>query len=116
MKRLRGGVLLYEIWQQFLQKANKTLTRRIAHYSGHESTVINLLRVLQVADQATYTPEYGALIALELHCDLSGNFFVEVRTTSTRSKLNYKTDLPILFKYKNRFITTLIHTRISRSG
>lgn len=68
MTRIRGGPLLTDIVEQMEQKENKNLTRNIAIYSGHDSTLANLMKALDVIDQTTVIPNYGATLALELHC------------------------------------------------
>lgn len=84
MKRIRGGPLLTDIYQQMLQKQINALTRNFAIYSAHDSTVVNLMRALNVTEQTTNTPDYGAAVALELHCPVNQECHVKVsRSTAS---------------------------------
>lgn len=69
MTRIRGGPFLTDVFQQMQQKQRRKLSRKIAIYSAHDDTISNVMRALNVIDQTTVTPEYGATLALELHCD-----------------------------------------------
>lgn len=79
MKRIRGGPLITDIYQQMLQKQNGTLTRNFSIYSAHDSTISNVMRALNVDDKNASTPDYGATMAFELHCGRSKKCFVKVR-------------------------------------
>lgn len=68
MTRIRGGPLLTVILQQMFQKQNGSLSRNFAIYSAHDSTLCNIMRALNVINQTTPTPDYGATLAFELHC------------------------------------------------
>lgn len=84
MTRIRGGPLLTDMVEQMEQKQNGNLTRNIAIYSAHDSTLANLMKALDVIDQTTVIPNYGATLALELHC---GNY---VECIVKVSKLNVR--------------------------
>lgn len=91
MKRMKAGPLLTEIVKQMTKKRNRELLttesvnsveleqllgkhygdkandRRIAIYSGHDVTLASLIRGLNVVDQTTRKPDYGAVLGIELH-------------------------------------------------
>lgn len=61
MKKARGGSLLTEI-TDIMQ--NSSLT--ISVYAGHDVTLVNLISVLNLADQLTEDPKYASTVAVEL--------------------------------------------------
>lgn len=67
MKRMHGGALLKEILDNINQKINGTLkpNRKLFLYSGHDLTVVSLMRVLGFDD--LLKPEFGASIFIEHH-------------------------------------------------
>lgn len=89
MTRIRGGPLLTDMFEQMVQKQSGNLTRNIAIYSAHDSTLSAVLKALDVINQTTYTPEYGAALAIELHCGRGNQCNVEVSkiTHLTKSEL-----------------------------
>lgn len=68
MTRIRSGPWLTDVYQQMEQKQIGNLTRNIALYSAHDSTLSAIMKGLGVSNQTTYTPKYGAALCLELHC------------------------------------------------
>lgn len=36
-------------------------------YSGHDVTLVNVMRALQIIEQTSKKPDYGATLAIELH-------------------------------------------------
>lgn len=87
MTRIRGGPFLTDVFQQMQQKQRRELSRKIAIYSAHEDTISSVMKALNVIDQATVTPEYGAALALELHCDDGMECIVKVSKSQFLSAL-----------------------------
>lgn len=69
MKKVKGGALLTEILDNMTKKRGRTLTpnRSIFIYSGHDVTLVNLMRALDIIDQTTMKPDYASALVLELH-------------------------------------------------
>lgn len=68
LKRIKGGPLLKKILDDSLAKANNSQShkeRKMYSFSGHDSTVSNLLLALKVWDEQV--PMYNILAMLELH-------------------------------------------------
>lgn len=78
MTRIRGGPLLTVILQQMVQKQNGPLSRNFAIYSAHDTTLGNLMKALNVINQTTPTPDYGATLAFELHCGIVDECIINV--------------------------------------
>lgn len=63
MKMARGGSLLTEISKSMLH-LNESV--KVSIYSGHDVTLVNLISVLNLADQLQEEPKYAATLAVEL--------------------------------------------------
>lgn len=50
-----------------IQYQDKSADRSIALYSGHDITLISLLRALNLTEQTSSKPDYGAALGIELH-------------------------------------------------
>lgn len=69
MKLVRGGPLVSRIFDQMLHKQNrKAPNKSIYIYSGHDATLMSVMRLLNLTNQTTRKPDYGATLAFELHC------------------------------------------------
>lgn len=69
MRRIRGGPVLTDMLKQMKHKQEGKLTRNIAIYSAHDTTLNFLQNALNVIDQTTIMEDYAATLALELYCD-----------------------------------------------
>lgn len=91
MKRMKAGPLLTEIVAQMTKKRNgemvhsdsaitsviddlanvkygdKAFARTIAVYSGHDVTLVSLMRALDVIEQTSRKPDFAATLSFELH-------------------------------------------------
>lgn len=81
MKKIRGGAILTEFLNniehfKLLQQIERTtimpttttpINKSIFIYSGHDTTIVSLFRVLDVIEQTTMSPDYATTIVLELH-------------------------------------------------
>lgn len=70
MKLTRGGPLLTEIANSMSLKSDKIvglISPNISIYSGHDVTLVNLMSVLNVANQLEQEPKYAATLAVELY-------------------------------------------------
>lgn len=69
MKKVKGGALLTEIIDHMTKKRSRTLTpnRSMFIYSGHDVTLVNMMRALDIIDQTTMKPDYASALVLELH-------------------------------------------------
>lgn len=65
MKRIRGGYLLAEIYSDMRNRCAKN-DITVKFYSGHESTLVNLMNTLGIIDATSSLPHYGAALAIEL--------------------------------------------------
>lgn len=114
MTRIRGGPFLTDVFHQMQRKQRGELSRKIAIYSAHDDTLSNVMKALNVINQTTVTPGYGAALALELHCSPDMECIVKV----SRLRQSTKSE-PALFWFllhSNRFSTTSIRTINSRNG
>ncbi|XP_044764124.1 prostatic acid phosphatase-like isoform X2 [Coccinella septempunctata] len=85
MKRLKGGVLLHKLIEDWKAKSRGTLEpqeRKAFLYGGHDSTIANLLSALNVWDPQI--PAYGITIMLEMSRDISsGEIGIEIYLRNT---------------------------------
>lgn len=74
LKLVRGGPMVSRIFNQMLHKQNrKTPNRSIYIYSGHDATLMSVMRLLNLNSQTARKPHYGATLAFELHCSTNGD-------------------------------------------
>lgn len=66
MKRIKAGPLISQICEEMLLKQNNNETRNLFFYSGHDLTLTNVMRALEVQAQTSLTPLYGAAFVFEL--------------------------------------------------
>lgn len=69
MRRIKGGLLITEIVDKMIKKQTEEITQNILVYSGHDSTIRNMVRGMNVTDQVPEMPGYGASLIFELHCN-----------------------------------------------
>ncbi|CAG2056431.1 unnamed protein product, partial [Timema podura] len=76
LKRLKSGPLLEEMVSNMKKKSENRLVpnRKMFVYSGHDTTVANLLNTLGVFDPQC--PPYDALVLIELRKNSAGKYFV----------------------------------------
>nr|CAD7596616.1 unnamed protein product [Timema genevievae] len=81
LKRLKSGPLLEEMVSNMKKKSENRLVpnRKMFVYSGHDTTVANLLNTLGVFDPQC--PPYDALVLIELRKNSAGKYFVSVMVT-----------------------------------
>lgn len=68
MRRIKGGLLVTEIFNKMVQKRSREISQNILIYSGHDNTLANMARGLNITDQVPLMPEYGAAVIFEMHC------------------------------------------------
>lgn len=68
LKRLQGGPLLKH-WLEDMQHGKK----KSYFYSGHDLTIVNLMRTMGF-EFPDFLPDYGAALILELHHSVDGDF------------------------------------------
>ncbi|KAL1502127.1 hypothetical protein ABEB36_007319 [Hypothenemus hampei] len=94
MNRLKGGVLLNKIINDWKSKVNE---RDLEHpqkaflYGGHDSTIVNFMRTLKVWD--TQFPNYGVTVLLEFSI-LDGEYGLEVYLRNSTSVPPFKLNIP----------------------
>lgn len=95
MRRIKGGLLITEIIDKMLKKQAGELTQNIFIYSGHDTTIANMVRGLNVTGQTRILPDYGASLIFELHCGdeylpphSQCNVKVSYKLLANRSKCN----------------------------
>lgn len=86
MARVKGGLLITDTFEQMVLKRNDKLSHNLAIYSGHDSTLFNVMKPLNVLNQTTFVPEYLAMLSFELHCDTSDDCNVQVKYILIESK------------------------------
>lgn len=69
MRRIKGGLLITEIVDKMFMKQSGEITQNILIYSGHDATLANMVRGLNISDQAPIMPEYGTSLIFEMHCN-----------------------------------------------
>lgn len=78
MKRIKGGPLVTDIFDQMYAKQNGELSRKIMIFSAHDKTLANVMSALNVIDQTEPLPDYGATLLFELYCGGSDECTVRV--------------------------------------
>lgn len=79
MQRIKGGPFLKKMVNEMVQKANNTLKpadRKLYIYTGHDSTVVNILQALKVWPNEF--PNYAIQAYFELHKTKEGLYYVEI--------------------------------------
>ncbi|XP_021357337.1 testicular acid phosphatase homolog isoform X2 [Mizuhopecten yessoensis] len=77
MKKMKAGSLLKEMIENMKTTLNTTAHPKVYLYSGHDSTVIALLRVLNVFDKRK--PRYSACVMVEFwKTDIDGTPFIRI--------------------------------------
>lgn len=69
MKRIKGGSFITEIVDIMSKKRESRLLpdRNLYIYSGHDVTLVNIMRALEIIEQTSEKPDFGATLAFELH-------------------------------------------------
>lgn len=68
MKLVKGGPLVTRIVNQMLKVQSGRSSRIVRIYSGHDLTLLSVLRLLDLTNETTRIPDYGATLSFELHC------------------------------------------------
>lgn len=95
MNRLKGGLLLKKVINDWQSKADSTISsdpHKAFLYGGHDSTIVNFLRSLKVWDPQL--PDYGIAILLELSKDESGVYGVEVYLRNSTIVPPFRLNIP----------------------
>lgn len=69
MKRVKGGYFVTDVIDKMLEKRSNQLkpNRKVFIYSGHDVTLVNVMRALNIIDQTSRKPDYAAALLFELH-------------------------------------------------
>lgn len=69
MKKIRGRPFIADIINKMTKKAEGSLepNRNIYVYSGHDTTLVAAMSSLEIIDETSNFPDYGATLAVELH-------------------------------------------------
>lgn len=68
MFSLKGPVLTQILDNMMNKKLNQLDSDRSMYiYSAHDVTLVNVMRALNITDQTSRKPHYGATLAFELH-------------------------------------------------
>ncbi|XP_063930430.1 testicular acid phosphatase homolog [Zophobas morio] len=96
LKRLKGGVLLKKLISDWRSKADGTIKppqRKAFLYGGHDSTIVNILRTLDVWDPQL--PDYGITILLEFSTDKATNTHgLEIFLRNSTTREPYRLTVP----------------------
>lgn len=76
MKRVKGGVFVKRVLNSMENFINDEDETKIYLYSGHDISIVHILRALNLTD--TIKPDFGASIAFELHNN-SDSYNVKVK-------------------------------------
>ncbi|XP_053670958.1 lysosomal acid phosphatase [Anopheles nili] len=81
MKKIKGGAIVGELLENAVRRRAGILVpeRNIFIYSGHDVTLVNLMRALNVIDQTTGKPDFSATIVFELHHSITFDDDFEVK-------------------------------------
>ncbi|XP_055630394.1 lysosomal acid phosphatase isoform X2 [Toxorhynchites rutilus septentrionalis] len=81
MKKIKGGTIISELLDNMVRKRAGILMpeRSIFVYSGHDVTLVNLMRALNIIDQSTGKPDFSAAIVFELHYSITFDDDFEVK-------------------------------------
>lgn len=67
LKRLKGGVFLKKLFKNWARKEkSRKFLKSIFLYSGHDSTIANILSVLNVWEENVQIPDFATAILIEL--------------------------------------------------
>lgn len=99
MKRVKGGPLITKIVGDMDLKRNGDLTQNMTFYSAHDVTLTNVMRALEIQNQTSILPEYGAALIFELNRfrEIS-DWFVNVSKRAIYLLINYFYLSSILFR------------------
>lgn len=96
LQRLKGGVLLKKILNDWTNKATNNLKpadRKFFLYGGHDTTISNLLSALKVFDPQV--PNYAIAIIMELKEDKkTGQHGIEISLRNSTTVAPYKLQIP----------------------
>lgn len=67
MLKIKGGMIVTEIYKNMLKKIVGFEKRSIFIYSGHDVTIYTLMRALGMIQQIEPLPDNSATVAIELH-------------------------------------------------
>lgn len=78
MKRIKGGPIITEIFNQMVAKESGDLSRKVMIFSAHDKTLAHAMSALDVIDQAEPLPDFGATLVFELFCGVGEECTVNV--------------------------------------
>ncbi|XP_050081633.1 lysosomal acid phosphatase [Anopheles aquasalis] len=81
MKKIKGGAIIGELLDNAVRRRSGILMpeRNIFIYSGHDVTLVNLMRALGVIEQTTGKPDFAATLVFELHHSITFDDDFEVK-------------------------------------
>lgn len=81
MKKIKGGAIVAELLDNAIRRRSGILIpeRNIFIYSGHDVTLVNFMRALNIIDQTTGKPDFSAAIVFELHHSITFDDDFEVK-------------------------------------
>uniref|UniRef100_A0A182PV94 Acid phosphatase n=1 Tax=Anopheles epiroticus TaxID=199890 RepID=A0A182PV94_9DIPT len=81
MKKIKGGAIVGELLDNAIRRRSGILIpeRNIFIYSGHDVTLVNFMRALNIIDQTTGKPDFSAAIVFELHHSITFDDDFEVK-------------------------------------
>lgn len=81
MKKIKGGAIVGELLDNAIRRRTGILSpeRNIFIYSGHDVTLVNLMRALDVIRQTPGKPDFSAAIVFELHHSITFDDDYEVK-------------------------------------
>lgn len=81
MSNFSAGSLITYILDNMLKMKNNQLHRKIIILSGHDVTLVNTMRALDIIEQTTKKPDYTSTLHFELHQNPTLDNDLEVKVT-----------------------------------
>lgn len=120
MKLVKGAPLVTKIVNQMLKAQSGRSSRTVRIYSGHDLTLLSVIRLLDLTNETTRLPNYGATLSFELHCESDKECNrLEVRVSRKTIWLFYRRAYSFIFQNKNpsnRLYTTSVPMTNNRNN
>lgn len=103
MKKIKGGPFITEIVDLMHKKITGNLSpnRNVFIYSGHDTSLVNIMRALEIIDQTSELPDFGSTLAFELHQRHDFDNY-EIKVSLNEEKKNRRNN------YNNSFLIDLV--------
>lgn len=83
MRKSIPGSFVTDVYNKMVEKRDgkSKPDRKLLFYSGHDVTLVNVMRALNIIDQTSQKPDFASALYFELHHNdvLAGDYEVKVR-------------------------------------